>query len=428
MLLNKEEILLKKKLVWLIPIAVVLILMILATAFYPAYNPKPKNIPIAILNEDKGVEVQGNSTNIGKNLEDNLKLSDNKTLKWEAVKNRNELEQGLKDNKYIGAIVFEKDFSKHAISHAQSKIMTEKQHEVKEKIKSGELSPQQVKAMQAKMGNGDQEIPKPKQAHIETFINQGSNGQVSNIAQQALSKITENLNNQISKQNVELLAKNQIDLPSKQFNQFVNPVEVETTTLNKVKDHQGNGNAASAMFTPIWFSAMITAVLSFFAFKNREKLTSHKDKLWFTSKVILSVTIAAFAGAFAYVYYTGSVLNFNFNHPLDTAIFIAIAILGFALLILGLMVWIGFGAIPIFILYLFFTIQAVMLPKVMVPKFYQDYILPWNPFYHYVNTLKELLYTSTNLTMNGTVWMFIAFIIFGLISLVSAVYVKKKNN
>ncbi|MDN8760749.1 phage infection protein, partial [Staphylococcus aureus] len=76
-----------------------------------------------------------------------------------------------------------------------------------------------------------------------------------------------------------------------------------TTTLNKVKDHQGNGNAASAMFTPIWFSAMITAVLSFFAFKNRKKLTSHKDKLWFTSKVILSVTIAAFAGAFAYVYY-----------------------------------------------------------------------------------------------------------------------------
>ncbi|MDN8759878.1 phage infection protein, partial [Staphylococcus aureus] len=105
------------------------------------------------------VEVQGNSTNIGKNLADNLKKSDNKTLEWETVKNRNELEQGLKDNKYIGAIVFEKDFSKHAISHAQSKIMTEKQHEVKEKIKSGELSPQQVKAMQAKMGNGDQEIP-----------------------------------------------------------------------------------------------------------------------------------------------------------------------------------------------------------------------------------------------------------------------------
>lgn len=417
-----------KKLVWIIPVAVVLILMILATAFYPAYNPKPKDIPMAILNEDNGIEVQGNTTNIGKNLADNLKISDSEAVNWKSVKNKEELEKGLKDNKYIGAIVFEKDFSKNAVSNAQSKIMTEKQNEIKDKVRSGELSPEQIKAIQEKMGSGSQEVPEPKQAHIETIINQGSNAQVSNIAQQALSKITDQLNKQISKQNVELLAKNKIDLPSNQFDNFVNPVKVETTTLNKVKDHQGNGNAASAMFTPVWFSAMITAVLSFLTFKNRDKLASHKDKLWFISKIILSVTIAAFAGAFAYVYYTGGVLNFDFNQSFDTAIFIAIAILGFALLILGVMVWIGFGAIPIFILYLFFTVQAVMLPKVMVPEFYQDWILPWNPFYHYVNTLKELLYTNSGFTMNGTIWMFIAFIIFGLVSLISVSYVKKKTS
>lgn len=415
-----------KKLVWIIPVAVVLILMILATAFYPAYNPKPKDIPMAILNEDNGIEVQGNTTNIGKNLADNLKKSDSEAVNWKTVKNKEELEKGLKDNKYIGAIVFEKDFSKNAISNAQSKIMTEKQNEIKEKVKSGELSPEQIKAMQEKMGNSSQEVPESKQAHIETIINQGSNAQVSNIAQQALSKITDQLNNQISKQNVELLAKNQIDLPSNQFDNFVNPVKVETTTLNKVKDHQGNGNAASAMFTPVWFSAMITAVLTFLTFKNRDKLASHKDKLWFISKIIISVTIAAFAGAFVYVYYTGGVMNFDFNQPFDTAIFIAIAILGFASLILGVMVWIGFGAIPIFILYLFFTMQAVMLPKVMVPEFYQDYIIPWSPFYYYLNTLKDLLYNGSSLAMNSTIWMFIGFIIFGLASLISATYVKKQ--
>ncbi|GAA6819369.1 YhgE/Pip domain-containing protein [Helicobacter pylori] len=418
----------KKKLVWIIPVAVVLILMILATAFYPAYNPKPKDIPMAILNEDNGIEVQGNSTNIGKSLADNLKKSDNEAINWESVKNKKELEKGLKDNKYIGAIVFEKDFSKNAISNAQSKIMSEKQNEIKEKIKSGEFSPEQIKAMQKKMGSGSQKIPKPKQAHIETIVNQGSNAQASNIAQQALNKITNQLNKQISNQNVELLAKNKIDLPSKQFDQFVNPVKIETTTLNKVKDHQGNGNAASAMFTPIWFSAMITAVLSFLTFKNRDKLTSHKDKLRFISKLILSVTVAAFVGAFVYIYYTGGVLNFDFNQPSETAIFVAIAILGFACLILGIMVWIGFAAIPIFILYLFFTMQAVMLPKVMIPEFYQDYIIPWSPFYHYLNTLKDLLYNGSNLSMNTTIWMFIAFIIFGLASLVSAIYVKKKTN
>ncbi|MEN1895646.1 ABC transporter permease [Staphylococcus nepalensis] len=418
----------KKKLVWVIPIAVILILMILATAFYPAYNPKPKDIPVAILNEDNGIEVQGNSTNIGDKFTNKLKKSNSETMDWKQVDNKKELDQGLKDNKYIGAIVFDKDFSKNAISNAQNKVMTEKQKEMKEKVKSGELSPKQIKAMQSKMGEGSQEIPEPKQAQIETIINQGSNSQVSNVAQQALSKMTDQLNNQISKQNVELLANNDIDLPSDQYDKFANPVKVDNTILNKVKDHQGNGNAASAMFTPIWFSSMITAVLSFFAFKNRNQLASHKDKLWFTSKLILSVTIAAFAGAFVYVYYTGGVLDFDFNQPIATATYIAIAILGFSSLILGLMVWMGFGAIPIFILYLFFTMQSVMLPKAMVPEFYQDYIIPWNPFYHYVTTLKGLLYDGTSLAMNGTVWMFIIFMAFGLISLITAIYVKKQKN
>ena len=27
-------------------------------AFYPAYNPKPKDLPIGILNEDKGTTIQ----------------------------------------------------------------------------------------------------------------------------------------------------------------------------------------------------------------------------------------------------------------------------------------------------------------------------------------------------------------------------------
>lgn len=417
----------KKKLVWIIPIATVLILMILATAFYPAYNPKPKDIPIAVLNEDDGIEIQGNSKNIGKSFTENLKKSNSKTMDWKEVDNKKDLEKGLKDNKYIGAIIFDKNFSENAISNAQSKVMKEKQKEMREKIESSELSSEQIKGIKSKTEQTSQEVPEPKQAQIETIINQGSNSQVSSIAQQALSKITEQLNNQISKQNVKLLANNNMDIPSEQYDSFTNPVKVDSTTLNKVKDNQGNGNAASAMFTPIWFSSMIIAVLSFLTFKNRDKLISHKDKIWSTSKIILSTAISAFAGAFVYVYYTGGVLGFDFNQPTTTAIYIAIAILGFASLIQGLMVWIGFGAIPIFILYLFFTMQSVMLPKVMIPEFYQNYIIPWSPFYHYITTLKGLLYDGTSLTMNNTIWMFIIFMIFGIISLITAIYVKRRK-
>ncbi|GEQ08386.1 phage infection protein [Staphylococcus haemolyticus] len=61
----------KSKLLWLAPIAVILLLVIFSLAFYPAFNPKPKQLPIAVVNNDKGVDIQGNKVNIGKKLKIN---------------------------------------------------------------------------------------------------------------------------------------------------------------------------------------------------------------------------------------------------------------------------------------------------------------------------------------------------------------------
>ncbi len=57
----------KSKLLWIAPIAILVILVIFSIAFYPAYNPKPKELPIAIVNQDKGTSIQNNDINIGKN-------------------------------------------------------------------------------------------------------------------------------------------------------------------------------------------------------------------------------------------------------------------------------------------------------------------------------------------------------------------------
>ena len=66
----------KSKLLWLAPIAAILLLVIFSLAFYPAFNPKPKQLPIAVVNNDKGVDIQGNKVNIGKKIEDKLMDSD----------------------------------------------------------------------------------------------------------------------------------------------------------------------------------------------------------------------------------------------------------------------------------------------------------------------------------------------------------------
>ena len=415
----------KNKLVWLAPIVGIIILVILATAFYPAYNPKPKDIPMAIVNEDQGMKANGKEINIGNKFEQKLLKNSNKAMDWSKVTSKKKLDQDIKNGKYVGAIVIDKDFSKDAMSQSQSIVMEYKQQEMKDKVKSGDISPEQIEKMKQQQQHID--TPEPKQAKISMIVNQGSNSQVANIVSQGLTKMTSNINDQIGKQNVKLLAQQHIDIPSDKYNDIANPVKVDSTTIHKVKDHQANGNAAMSMFAPTWLTSMLIAVISFFAFKNRTTLATHGDKIQFASKVVISVTIAAFAGAFSYVYYMKGAFDFNFTHPNDVALLMAVTILGIVSLLIALLVWFGIPVVPLLMLVIIFTMQAIMLPTAMVPKFYQDYILPWNPLYHYINTLKSIIYEGHHLQFDGTIWMFIAFMLIGIMSLTTAIYVKNNN-
>ncbi|EHJ08051.1 ABC transporter permease [Staphylococcus simiae] len=415
----------KNKLVWLAPIVAIFILVVLATAFYPAYNPKPKDVPMAVVNEDQGLKANGKEINIGNKFEQKLLKNSNEAMDWSKVTSKKQLEKDIKNGKYIGAIIIDKDFSKDAMSQSQSIVMTEKQQEMKDKIKSGDISPEQVVKMKQQQQNVD--TPEPKQAEISTIVNQGSNSQIANIVSQGLTTMTDNMNNQISKQNVKLLAQQHMDIPSDKYSDIANPVKVDQSTLHKVKDHQANGNAAMSMFAPTWLTSMLVAVITFFAFRNRKALATHSDKIKFISKLVIAVIVAAFAGAFSYVYYMNGVFDFNFTRPNDVALLMGITILGIVSLLIAFLVWFGLPVVPLLMLVIIFTMQAIMLPTAMVPKFYQDYILPWNPFYHFINALKSIIYEGQHLQFDGTIWIFISFMIVGLVSLTAAIYVKNNK-
>ena len=78
--------------------------MIFSLVFYPAFNPKPKQIQIAVVNNDKGIDIQGNKVNI---------------VKWIKVDKESDIKKGLNDHEYYGAAIFNKNFSKNAMSKTQ---------------------------------------------------------------------------------------------------------------------------------------------------------------------------------------------------------------------------------------------------------------------------------------------------------------------
>ncbi|HDI6887817.1 TPA: YhgE/Pip domain-containing protein [Staphylococcus aureus] len=413
----------KNKLLWIAPIATMIILVIFSLAFYPAYNPKPKDLPIGILNEDKGTTIQDKNVNIGKKLEDKLLDSDSNKIKWVKVDSEKDLEKDLKDQKIFGVAIIDKDFSKDAMSKTQKVVMDSKKEEMQQKVASGEIPPQVVQQMKQKMGNQQVEV---KQAKFKTIVSEGSSLQGSQIASAVLTGMGDNINAQITKQSLETLTSQNVKVNAADINGLTNPVKVDNEKLNKVKDHQAGGNAPFLMFMPIWIGSIVTSILLFFAFRTSNNIVVQHRIIASIGQMIFAV-VAAFAGIFVYIYFMQGIQGFDFDHPNRIAIFVALAILGFVGLILGVMVWLGMKSIPIFFILMFFSMQLVTLPKQMLPESYQKYVYDWNPFTHYATSVRELLYLNHHIELNSTMWMFIGFMIFGAVSSLISAIVRKHS-
>lgn len=413
----------KNKLLWIAPIATMIILVIFSLAFYPAYNPKPKDLPIGILNEDKGTTIQDKNVNIGKKLEDKLLDSDSNKIKWVKVDSEKDLEKELKDQKIFGVAIIDKDFSKDAMSKTQKVVMDSKKEEMQQKVASGEIPPQVVQQMKQKMGNQQVEV---KQAKFKTIVSEGSSLQGSQIASAVLTGMGDNINAQITKQSLETLTSQNVKVNAADINGLTNPVKVDNEKLNKVKDHQAGGNAPFLMFMPIWIGSIVTSILLFFAFRTSNNIVVQHRIIASIGQMIFAV-VAAFAGSFVYIYFMQGIQGFDFDHPNRIAIFVALAILGFVGLILGVMVWLGMKSIPIFFILMFFSMQLVTLPKQMLPESYQKYVYDWNPFTHYATSVRELLYLNHHIELNSTMWMFIGFMIFGAVSSLISAIVRKHS-
>lgn len=417
----------KSKLLWIAPIAILIILAIFSIGFYPAYNPQPKEMPIAIVNHDEGTSIQSKDINIGKNLEDKLKDSNSDEIKWINVDSEKEARKGLDEQKYFGAAIFEEDFSKNAMSKTQKIVMDTKKQEMEDKVKSGEIPAAQAKQMQQKMAqeSSNQNIT-VKQAQFKTLTNSGANMQASQMSSNMLKGIGDNLNKQISKQSLDTLEQQNVQIDASDIKDITTPVNVINKKVNEVKDHQASGNAPFLMFMPVWISSIVASLLLFFAFRTSNNIEISQRIIASIGQMIVGV-ITAFVGGFGYVYFMSGVLGFDFPDINKIAIYISISILGFMGLILGVMTWLGMKSIPIFFIAMFFSMQLVTSPKQMLPKFYQDYIVDWNPFTHYAEYLRELLYMHQSLEMNSTMWMFVGFIIFGIISSILAAMIRKHS-
>ncbi|MBB5174729.1 YhgE/Pip domain-containing protein [Texcoconibacillus texcoconensis] len=123
-------------------VGVLLIGLAILPALYAWFNlsaswdpySNTEGVRVAIANEDAGAELNGNTLNVGGELEDNLKNDDN--LGWQFV-SKEEAERGVEYGDYYASIYIGESFSEDITSVVSgSPITAEVQYEVNEKINS----------------------------------------------------------------------------------------------------------------------------------------------------------------------------------------------------------------------------------------------------------------------------------------------------
>lgn len=352
----------KNKLVILSPVIVLIVVLIFGLTLVPSVKPTPKNVPIAFVNEDQGVEIpnQGH-LNMGKTISEMIQAKTEKEspIKFIFIKSNEEVRKGLNNREYYGAIVIPKDFSQK-----QASLMG----------------------------------PSPTSPEIKIMVNQGMNTIASTMVTTALNGMVDNINNNVRAQLLAGFEKQGGTVTTKQAAALVSPITKKVTNVNEVGTASMNGNAPVSLFQPLWMASIAGAAIIFLMvsklpFANRkEKLAVH------VAQILMGAVIALVAG-FGLTW-MAETIGVHIPKFVVIALFLSMTCFSFFLMISAVLSWTGIKGIPIFVLILFFGAPLLAMAPEFMSSFYRDWIHSWLPMGFMVDGLRELFFFGKGISWN----------------------------
>ncbi|MFC9601292.1 YhgE/Pip domain-containing protein [Peribacillus butanolivorans] len=359
---------LKNKLLLLSPIIALAVIFIFSLTLFPSVQPQPKNLPIAIVNEDEGIEFPNQpKVNMGKSIVNMIQKSsqteEETAVNWVEVKGIEAVQKGLDKKKYYAALVIPKDFS----------------------------------AKQASL-----RTPTPSSPEVEILINQGMNNAASAMAGQILNGVVDNMNDNVRTQLLDGFEQQGATLTVNQAVSLATPISKKVTNVNEIGTNSANGNAPVSLFQPLWMASIASAAIIFFAVR-KLSITNRKENFAAKLVQILIGAIVALVVGFGLTWLADGMVGLHIPQFTDTALFLSITSFSFLLMILAVLSLLGLKGMPIFILMLFFGAPLLAMAPEMMSPFYHDWIYSWLPMRFMVEGLRGLFFFGEGLTWNTPV-------------------------
>lgn len=357
----------KNKLVLASPLIALAIVFIFSLTLFPSVQPQPKNLPIAVVNEDEGVQLPDQpKMNMGETIVEKMQgksAGDLPPVKWVSVKSEEAVQKGLDNQEYYAALVIPNDFS----------------------------------AKQASL-----RTPDPTSPEVKIYINQGMNTMAATAAGQILNGVVDNLNSTVREQLLDGFEKQSATLTPQQVSKLVTPITKSVTNVNEIGTHSANGNAPVSLFQPLWMASMASAAVIYLAVSKRTVSSRRKEFRARFMQILIGAVVALVIG-FGLTWIADGLIGFHIPDLSDTALFLSITSFSFFLMISAILSLIGLRGMPLFVLMLFFGAPLLAMAPEMMSSFYRDWFYSWLPMKFMVEGLRELFFFGKGLTWSSSV-------------------------
>jgi YhgE/Pip-like protein len=353
----------KSKLVVFSPIIVLAVVLIFGLTLIPSVKPTPKNLPIAFVNEDQGVDIPNQGKmNMGKKISEMIQKtssSKNPAVKFISVGSYQEAKKGLNHRDYYAALVIPKDFSRK----------------------------------QASLRG-----PDPTSPEIEIVVNQGFNTMGSTMAGTVLNGMVDQINTNVRTQLLTEFEGQGGTVTTKQAASLVSPITKNVTYVNEIGTHSMNGNAPISLFQPLWMASIAGAAIIFLTLSKISFATRKEKFSALMAQVSIGAVIALVAG-FGLTWMADAI-GVDISQFGDTALFFSLASYSYFLMISAVLSWTGIKGIPIFVIILFFGAPLLAMAPEFMSSFYREWIFSWLPIRFMVEGLRDLFFFGKNLSWN----------------------------
>lgn len=344
---------LTQKMMWLGMALVLIVLTVFGVAMMGSVlGSKPKELPVALVVLDQPAELPtGGTFAVGERIREKLVSNPAMPFVWHIVDSEEKAREGLDKREYYGAMVIPADLSSGLLSLA---------------------------------------APSPIHPNVKIIANEGMNTQASMVVRQAMRQAMKMISGELLQLLLGQIGQQTEQIPVETAKALMTPVNVQEEVVHPPGVNHASGNAPGLLTQIMWIGSLVTGVVLFLA---SQKAVAAGSRRWTVSalQAIGGLAIVGMSSGFT-IWMASSWYGMELENAGETWLFLWLAGSAFFLLQSSLLNWIGFPAMPLLVLLMFFSVPLLNMAPEFLSQTTRDWIYLWTPLRFAAGGLREVMY------------------------------------